>query len=80
MNPLAEIDKWDGAKCQTVEPEIWFDKETIPIAVEICNSCPLKEKCAQYAIDEQIEYGVWGGVTEETRQKILKRIRLKRKV
>lgn len=35
-------------------------------AKSICRTCPVMEKCKQYARNNP-EYGVWGGETEEER-------------
>jgi WhiB family redox-sensing transcriptional regulator len=62
--------RWSGAVCSSTDPEIFFEKATERIAVKICGSCPLKVMCAQYAIDNEEQYGVWGGLTETDRAKI----------
>lgn len=33
----------------------------------ICNLCPFKAKCAEYAIVADEEFGVWGGLTPSER-------------
>ena len=32
-------------------------------AVAICAKCPVREECLQSAIDNEEQYGVWGGLT-----------------
>lgn len=36
-------------------------------AVEMCLYCPVQYECHEYAIDNKIEHGVWGGSTPEQR-------------
>lgn len=39
-------------------------------AKRVCSRCPVKEQCLQYAIDNDIREGVWGGTTEQERAKL----------
>lgn len=38
-------------------------------AMAVCTRCPVKEECLQYAQDNKIDFGIWGGVTEEERSR-----------
>jgi len=38
-------------------------------AIEICNACPVQERCLD---DSQGEVGIWGGLDTEERQSLLK--------
>ena len=31
------------------------------IALQACNRCQIRDKCLQFAVDNQEEYGIWGG-------------------
>ena len=44
-------------------PELWFPKEgeIYSGAVEICAKCPVRRECLEYAIDNHIDRGIWGG-------------------
>lgn len=38
-------------------------------AKDICNTCPVKQKCLQYALDNKERDGIWGGAnSQELRQ------------
>lgn len=41
------------------------------MAIAICNRCPERDDCLTHALKNKIKYGVWGGLTEEQRRKIL---------
>jgi WhiB family redox-sensing transcriptional regulator len=78
-------DKWewqfDGA-CRDSDPESFFldpnmrgsNKHQRELtAIKICNSCPVKQACLDHALSVPEIFGVWGGMTEEQRHKILKK-------
>ena len=43
-------------------------------AKAVCARCPVRVECADYAIRAREPYGVWGGLTEEDRERIYVRI------
>lgn len=49
--------------CQE-NPDLWFSNTLtdIRLAQDICSSCSLKDKCYQTAVDNNEEFGIWGGV------------------
>lgn len=40
-------------------------------AARVCRTCPVTRECEQYRRDTHSEYGVWGGVTHNTRPRHL---------
>jgi WhiB family redox-sensing transcriptional regulator len=62
-----------GALC-TADPDRWFPsvvgkgsrREQREAAV-ICQDCPVRAPCAEYALANRISVGVWGGLTENER-------------
>lgn len=42
-------------------------------ARELCRTCPVRAECLAYALDERIEYGIWGGLDEVERSRIRRR-------
>lgn len=76
----------DNPACAETDPELFFPQEgldfsgkniskyvNLSAAKKICESCPLKIPCLQYAL-ENTEIGVWGGTTEEQRNLLRKKI------
>lgn len=64
----------ERAACREYDPDDWFEIPTgrphdDPIAEirAICNTCPVKTQCLQFALDTGQEYGVWGGTTPAER-------------
>ena len=41
-------------------------------AVSICQECPVRAPCGDYAMRSREPFGVWGGLTEEQRHAILR--------
>ena len=39
----------------------------------VCSGCPVRTECLAEALDNQIEWGVWGGMTERERRALLRR-------
>ncbi len=39
----------------------------------ICSDCPVRAECLAEALDNEIEWGVWGGMTERERRALLRR-------
>jgi WhiB family transcriptional regulator, redox-sensing transcriptional regulator len=42
-------------------------------ATRVCTGCPVRIECLAEALDNQIEWGVWGGMTERERRALLRR-------
>lgn len=38
----------------------------------VCTGCPVRMECLAEALDNQIGYGVWGGMTERERRALLR--------
>lgn len=43
------------------------------VAKRVCRNCPVKYECLADALDNKIEFGVWGGLTERERRAMLRR-------
>ncbi|WP_329539222.1 WhiB family transcriptional regulator [Streptomyces sp. NBC_01358] len=44
------------------------DRAAIGEAKSICGQCPVKKACFDYALDNEIRHGMWGGLTEDERR------------
>lgn len=43
------------------------------VAKRVCRRCPVRYECLIDALDNRIEFGVWGGLTERERRAMLRR-------
>jgi WhiB family redox-sensing transcriptional regulator len=61
-------------KCASEPPALFFpsDGVGVEVAKKVCESCPSKEPCLEYALANRIDHGVWGGTSERQRRRILK--------
>nr|WP_269466367.1 WhiB family transcriptional regulator [Tessaracoccus flavus] len=41
-------------------------------ARSVCAGCPVRSECLAEALDNRIEWGVWGGMTERERRALLR--------
>ena len=39
----------------------------------MCRGCPVRTECLADALDNRVEFGVWGGLTERERRALLRR-------
>jgi WhiB family redox-sensing transcriptional regulator len=65
-------------KCRELSPTVFFPSDGIGVqaAQRICAECSVADVCLQYALDERVDHGVWGGKSERERRRILRRRRL----
>ncbi len=60
--------------CRTADPDTLFVQGAAQNRVKnVCMSCPVRTECLADALDNRIEFGVWGGMTERERRALLRR-------
>lgn len=69
----------DYAECAGLDPDLFFptrdDISSHYEAIRVCNQCPVRLQCLEYALDNNERKGVWGGTTGKQRRQILARRR-----
>jgi WhiB family redox-sensing transcriptional regulator len=72
---MSWIEDWAGAAaCRSTRPDALFVKGAEQNrAKQLCASCPVRTECLAEALDNEIEWGVWGGMTERERRALLRR-------
>lgn len=60
--------------CRFEPPATFFpsDGVGVEVAKKICATCPVREPCLDYALDNRIDHGVWGGTSERQRRRLLR--------
>jgi hypothetical protein len=65
---------FDGvAACAETDPELWFPEKggATAAAKRICDGCEIRLSCLQWSIDRREQHGLWGGVSENQRKRLL---------
>jgi len=64
--------------CRDIPPSTFFpsDGVGVDLARAICATCPVQSACLEYALENRVDHGVWGGCSERERRRILKRRRV----
>ena len=55
------------------------DGAGVKVAQELCEGCPVKAECLNYAIEHHINHGVWGGASERQRRRVHSQRRAQRR-
>jgi WhiB family transcriptional regulator, redox-sensing transcriptional regulator len=80
------LDDWRlRAACKDQDPELFFPvSEKGPgarqarRATAVCARCPVRSECLEYALDNGLDHGIFGGTTE-TERRALRRARTARR-
>jgi WhiB family redox-sensing transcriptional regulator len=60
--------------CRAADPDSLFVQGAAQNrAKSVCMSCQVRTECLADALDNRIEFGVWGGMTERERRALLRR-------
>lgn len=60
------------AKCRGMNDALFPEGKDQKRAKAICGGCPVRFQCLAEALDNRIEWGVWGGATERERRQLLR--------
>src|SRR5690242_958104 len=70
----AGVDWASRGACRTSDPDALFVQGAEQNrAKQVCMSCVVRTECLADALDNRVEFGVWGGMTERERRALLKR-------
>jgi WhiB family redox-sensing transcriptional regulator len=65
------------AACRDTCPDLFFPVGSTGLAVEqieaakaVCEECPVKAPCLQFALETNQDSGIWGGTSEDERRRL----------
>jgi WhiB family transcriptional regulator, redox-sensing transcriptional regulator len=63
-----------GARCRDLPPAIFFPSDGVGVEVarRYCFECPVRAACLEFALEQRIDHGVWGGASERERRRIMR--------
>jgi len=69
------IPDWTSrAACRNDAPDSLFVQGAAQNrAKSVCLGCPVRTECLADALDNRVEFGVWGGMTERERRALVRR-------
>ncbi len=73
-----DVDEWrDRSACRDSDPDMFFPVgstggavDQIQAARRVCEACPVRSECLDFALATNQESGIWGGTTEDERRKV----------
>ena len=74
--PVLEERPWAVfAACRDAEPDLFFpgSKEEERAALALCRICTVRDECLDHALEARERFGVWGGMTEKHRRRLIRR-------
>ncbi len=72
--PRTDDRSWAGrGKCADLDPDGFFVQGAEQNLIKAtCSGCPVRTHCLADALDNRIDFGVWGGMTERERRRLLR--------
>lgn len=70
-------DEWrTKAACKGVDPNEFFttEEKRVRVMKQLCDSCPVKSECLQFALTNDIAWGIYGGMTPKERNRTFKHV------
>lgn len=79
---MAALEWQRHGACRRVDQSVFFAPDTpgepraerrrrLIAAKHVCAQCPVLELCREYALENQEEFGVWGGLSEAERSVLI---------
>lgn len=72
---MSSSSEWTAqAACRASDPDSLFVQGAAQNRAKvICQGCVVRTECLADALDNRVEFGVWGGMTERERRALLRR-------
>ncbi|MDX1657507.1 MAG: WhiB family transcriptional regulator [Nitriliruptorales bacterium] len=65
-----QMDWVEDARCRGIDAERFFVRGAVKArkAIRVCERCEVRDACLEYALEHDVDFGVWGGLTERQRR------------
>lgn len=76
--PIEELSWQDDANCLGVDPDLFFPERGASTreAKEVCRGCIVRLDCLEYALSNGEKFGIWGGLSERERRRMMRQRRM----
>ncbi|WP_080796220.1 WhiB family transcriptional regulator [Corynebacterium pacaense] len=66
----------EQALCAQTDPEAFFPEKggSTREAKRICQACPVRDECLEFALEHDERFGIWGGLSERERRRLKREI------
>lgn len=66
----------EQALCAQTDPEAFFPEKggSTREAKRICQGCPVRDECLEFAFEHDERFGIWGGLSERERRRLKREI------
>jgi WhiB family redox-sensing transcriptional regulator len=67
---LRDQDWRDSGGCLELDPAVFFPDPGVSSAAALsaCARCVVRDRCLEWALANDIRFGIWGGLTEDERR------------
>lgn len=75
---VIDPEEWtELARCRGMDSEVFFARNLTEArtAIRTCDRCEVRQQCLDYAVEQGIDIGVWGGLTERQRRSYVRQHR-----
>jgi WhiB family transcriptional regulator, redox-sensing transcriptional regulator len=70
---VSSVSEWTlKARCRGMQDQLFPEGADQKRARTVCMGCAVRSECLAEALDNRIEWGVWGGLTERERRQLLR--------
>ena len=71
---MGDLGWQESALCSQTDPDAFFPERgsttTTQDALAVCANCEVVAECLEYALENDEQFGVWGGTTEHQRRRM----------
>ncbi|MBW3613914.1 MAG: WhiB family transcriptional regulator [Actinobacteria bacterium] len=62
-----------AAACRGADTAVWFPEPEEPaeVAKAVCRRCQVQRECLAYALETRQHHGIWGGLSEQERRRLV---------